>query len=57
MLYEVITTSVRAAQTYTALKDAGYEDVRVYDAAWLEYETEMNPQAPTEEIPSVQDAS
>ena len=50
-------TSVRAAQTYTALKNAGYEDVRVYDAAWLEYEAEMNPQAPTEEVPRVQDAS
>jgi len=50
-------TSVRAAQTYTALKNAGYEDVRVYDAAWLEYEAEMNPQAPVEEVPLVQDAS
>lgn len=50
-------TSVRAAQTYTALKNAGYTDVRVYDAAWLEYEAEMNPQAPVEEVPQVQDAS
>ncbi len=50
-------TSVRAAQTYTALKNAGYEDVRVYDAAWLEYETEMGPQAPVQEVATVQDAS
>lgn len=50
-------TSVRAAQTYTALKNAGYTDVRVYDAAWLEYEAEMNPQAPVEEVPQAQDAS
>lgn len=50
-------TSVRAAQTYTALRNAGYEDVRVYDGAWLEYEAEMNPQTPVEEVPLVQDAS
>ncbi len=50
-------TSVRAAQTYTALKNAGYEDVRVYDAAWLEYETEMGPQTPVQEVATVQDAS
>ena len=50
-------TSVRAAQTYAALKNAGYDDVRVYDAAWLEYEAEMNPQAPVEVVPQVQDAS
>lgn len=50
-------TSVRAAQTYTALKNAGYEDVRVYDGAWLEYEAEENPQTPTEVVPLVQDAS
>ena len=50
-------TSVRAAQTYAALKNAGYTDVRVYDAAWLEYEAEMNPQVPVEEVPVIQDAS
>lgn len=57
-------TSVRAAQTYTALKDAGYSDVRVYDGAWLEYsaaaesgdtpEPEVSTEATT---PTVQDAS
>lgn len=50
-------TSVRAAQTYAALKNAGYMDVRVYDAAWLEYEMEMDPQAPVEDVPVIQDAS
>ena len=51
-------TSVRAAQTYTALKDAGYENVRVYDGAWLEYSAEEEPQAPVETIvPTKQDAS
>jgi thiosulfate/3-mercaptopyruvate sulfurtransferase len=51
-------TSVRATQTYTALKDAGYKDVRIYDGAWLEYEDKENPQVPSEDItPSTQDAS
>jgi thiosulfate/3-mercaptopyruvate sulfurtransferase len=51
-------TSVRAAQTYTALKDAGYEDVRIYDGAWLEYEDVENPQTPSQDIiPTKQDAS
>lgn len=51
-------TSVRAAQTYTALKDAGYKDVRVYDGAWLEFSDKEQPQAPTTSVaPSGQDAS
>ncbi len=52
-------TSVRATQTYSAMKDMGFEDVRIYDGAWLEW-TDVNgePDAPTETIvPSVQDAS
>jgi len=51
-------TSVRATQTYAALKDAGFKDVRVYDGAWLEYEAVENPVAPTQETAPVQgDAS
>lgn len=51
-------TSVRAAQTYAALKDAGYKDVRIYDGAWLEYEAVENPEPPSESTPpSQQDAS
>ena len=51
-------TSVRAAQTYAALKDAGYKDVRIYDGAWLEYADKENPQLPSEDItPTKQDAS
>lgn len=51
-------TSVRATQTYTALKDAGYKDVRIYDGAWLEYFDKENPQVPSENIiPTKQDAS
>lgn len=36
-------TSVRAAQTYTALRDAGYKNIRIYDGAWLEYSAGDNP--------------
>jgi len=51
-------TSVRAAQTYTALKDAGYKDVRIYDGAWLEYSDVENPAPPSENVlPTEQDAS
>ncbi len=52
-------TSVRATQTYSAMKDMGFEDVRIYDGAWLEW-TDVNgqPDAPVQTIvPSVQDAS
>lgn len=52
-------TSVRAAQTYTAMKDMGFEDVRVYDGAWLEWvDVNGEPDEPTQTVvPSVQDAS
>lgn len=51
-------TSVRAAQTYTALRDAGYRDVRIYDGAFEEFAAVENPQVPVgPEIPSGQDAS
>ena len=52
-------TSVRAAQTYTALMDAGYKNVRVYDGAWIEYSAKEEVVAPAEEtiVPTKQDAS
>jgi thiosulfate/3-mercaptopyruvate sulfurtransferase len=52
-------TSVRAAQTYTALKNAGYKDVRVYDGAWLEFSDKETPQVPVDDVapPTSQDAS
>ena len=51
-------TSVRAAQAYTALKDAGFQDVRVYDGAWLEYSDLEDPQVPEQTtVPTIQDAS
>lgn len=51
--------SVRAAQTYTALKNAGYQDVRIYDAAWLEYSEKEIPFIPVSDKikPTTQDAS
>ncbi len=30
-------TSIRGAQTYLALYDAGYRDLKLYDAAWVEW--------------------
>jgi len=52
-------TSVRAAQTYTAMMDMGFENVRIYDGAWLEYSDVQDvPDEPTETtVPVVQDAS
>lgn len=34
-------TSVRAAQTYLALYNAGYRNMKVYDGAWLEWSQNM----------------
>ena len=53
-------TSVRAAQTYSALKNAGFMDVRVYDGAWLEYSANNAPsvqQSDTNIVPSAGDGS
>jgi thiosulfate/3-mercaptopyruvate sulfurtransferase len=51
-------SGVRAAQTYTALKDAGYPEVRVYDGSWLEYSSTGEVEAPVSSVaPSKQDAS
>lgn len=53
-------SGVRAAQTYTALKDAGYLDVRVYDGSWTEFVDVMGNQAAAPDStvkPSAGDAS
>jgi thiosulfate/3-mercaptopyruvate sulfurtransferase len=39
-------TSVRAAQTYLALYNAGYRNMKVYDGAWLEWSQNMGNAAP-----------
>ncbi len=37
-------TSIRGAQSYLALYNAGYRDLKLYDAAWVEWSTNpMNP--------------
>lgn len=34
-------TSIRAAQTYLALANAGYENLKLYDGAWLEWSADQ----------------
>src|SRR6056297_2789 len=54
-------TSIRAAQTFLALHNAGYRDLKIYDGAWIEWSADsstpkaMPSGAPAE--PSQQDAS
>ncbi|MFW5769296.1 MAG: rhodanese-like domain-containing protein, partial [Spirochaetota bacterium] len=54
-------TSVRAAQTFLALYNAGYRDVKVYDAAWLGWsaDSSLPVQRPNGDrvAPTVQDGS
>ena len=53
-------TSVRAAQTALLLEEAGYENVIVYDGAWLEWSTKDVPmQEQSDEVvtPSAADGS
>lgn len=51
-------TSVRAAQTYLALYNAGYRNLKVYDGAWLEWSAIMGntvqsaPSTPTAPVES-----
>lgn len=49
-------TSIRAAQTYLALYNAGYRDLALYDGAWVEWSAD--PQNPVQRIePKVLGAS
>ncbi len=53
-------TSFRATQTAALLLEAGYQDVRIYDGAWLEWQSRgMQPaEVPQEEVkPSEEDGS
>jgi thiosulfate/3-mercaptopyruvate sulfurtransferase len=35
-------TSIRAAQTYAALRNAGYRDLEIYDGAWIEWSSDSS---------------
>jgi len=35
-------TSIRAAQTYVALRNAGYRDLEIYDGAWIEWSSDSS---------------
>lgn len=35
-------TSTRAAETYLALYEAGYKNIRIYDGAWLEWDADKS---------------
>ena len=54
-------TSIRAAQSFLALYNAGYRDVKVYDAAWIGWsaDSSLPVQRPSGErvAPTVQDGS
>lgn len=54
-------TSIRAAQTYLALYNAGYRNLKLYDGAWLQWSSypSLPVQMPTEKpvVPDEQDMS
>ncbi len=55
-------TSIRAAQTWTALYNAGYRNIKVYDAAWLGWKADKSLPVYVPEVPGniqikAQDAS
>lgn len=46
-------SSFRATQTVALLQEAGYENLKVYDGAWLEWETKADVIVPVEEVAPV----
>lgn len=55
-------SSIRAAQTWVALYNAGYRDIKIYDGAWLEWSADDSlpvyiPEVPGQVQIEVQDAS
>ena len=55
-------SSIRAAQTWTALYNAGYRNIRIYDGAWLEWGSDdslpvYKPEVPGQVQIQIQDAS
>lgn len=49
-------TSFRATQTAALLQEAGYKHVKVYDGAWLEWESKMGVQTPVENMTPVNES-
>jgi len=49
-------TSFRATQTAALLQEAGYKNVKVYDGAWLEWESKMGVQTPVENMTPVNES-
>jgi thiosulfate/3-mercaptopyruvate sulfurtransferase len=47
-------TSIRAAQTYLALYNAGYRDIELYDGAWVEWSSDPENPVQRPEAPAVQ---
>lgn len=55
-------TSIRGAQTYVALYNAGYRNLKLYDAAWVEWSSKpslpvQRPEEGSAPVPTVQDGS
>jgi len=55
-------TSIRAAQSYVALYNAGYRNIKIYDGAWVEWSSKTNlpvqkPEAGGQPVPTMQDGS
>lgn len=55
-------TSIRGAQTYLALYNAGYRSLKLYDGAWVEWSSKpslpvQKPEQAGGPVPSVQDGS
>lgn len=46
-------TSIRGAQTFLALYDAGYRDLKLYDAAWVEWSANPMNEIYVPEVPGI----
>ncbi len=56
-IYVYCKTSVRATATAMLLEEAGYTDVKIYDGAWLEWETQGTIEEIEQPVVNTQDAS